>query len=106
MQGRNVFYTFPPSGPTGSDVTKLSIPLTIAVLGAVLFMLVGAALVWQCCEVLPWTQSYHRHYDEVCIFLCTPCFLIYRRSVLIDRLSRTVVKILSLKDIEFMIRCC
>ena len=51
-----MFYTFPPSIPAGSDFVKLILPLSIAVLGAVLFVLVTTALVWECCDGL-WIQA-------------------------------------------------
>jgi len=64
-----VFYSYPLSSRAGNDVTKLSIPLTIAVLGVVLFVLIGAALVWECCEILPWIQTHHLQYHEATFFI-------------------------------------
>lgn len=63
-QGRDWFYGFPPSAMSGSDVTKLSVPLTIIVLGAVLFLLISAALVWECCDGLTWTQPGHDQHQQ------------------------------------------
>lgn len=62
--GRDWFYSFPPSATTGSDVTKLSVPLTIAVLGAVLCVLIGAALVWECCDALPCIERHHEQQHQ------------------------------------------
>jgi len=65
-QGDGMFYTFPPSDSAESNVTKLSIPLTIVVLAAVLFLLCSAALVWEFCVGLPWIQAQQSH--EACFF--------------------------------------
>ena len=74
-----MFYTFSPRHRGGADMTKMAIPLTIAVIGALLFILVGAALVWECCDGLPWTHThvYQQHIQQV-----SPSLNRWRRSVL------------------------
>lgn len=70
-EGTNVFYTVPPefnataspllSGREKSDVAKLAVPLSTAVLGAVLTLLSVMALVWRCCACLPCVQFPRAH---------------------------------------------